>query len=791
MQRRRVTVVAVIVAACCAVSSLGASAKAAPTDARTSYLLAVSSDSAATVVAEALTNAGIADASAHLGAVPFVEVTLSDAEAVEWSHRAGITSVEINGVVHTTTEQIIPAPVGENWDAAGNWGLDRIDQTSPTLNQTYSYANTGAGVDVYIIDSGIRRTHTEFTGRVRTGFWAPGLGISTTDDACGHGTHVAGIVAGTNFGVAKSANIVPVRVFPGAITDPGDPSRKVCSSTTVQALVDGINFVIGNHQNGTPAVANMSLGLDGYSSFLDASVRSLIADGVSVVVAAGNSGRNITRTSNETPACTVGAITVGATGSYGNTYGVTDVDSEAGYSNYGECVDLFAPGTYIKSAWPYTSADPRDPDTGRGNGFLSDSAWGLSSGTSMAAPFVTGAVAQLLQSEPTLTPTQVGEHVLLNGQRDQLTLVHGSLANANQSPNLFLFTCTTVCVPGVPTAVVAARGNAQASISWTAPTSDGGSAITSYTATATPDGAACFVNAPATSCTIPSLTNGKSYSVSVAASNAVGIGPHSTAASVVPATVPGAAAAPTATSSDQNAVVTWAAPDTGGAAISSYTVTASPGGATCTTSALTCTVLGLANGTAYTFSVKATNELGVGPASPSSAAVTPSASWVYYPGLVSALAGNKSVALTWTAAELTSGTPTGYVVKNAAGVVVCTTTALTCRVTGLVNGSMQVFSVEATSVTINSPVLSVPKVIVGGLVQKGNAAKRKSVVLLSKIASTYSKGKVTWKTVSGSCRISGKYLYAPTKIGTCVLRVSVTKASPFPAQRLTIRLKII
>jgi subtilisin family serine protease len=787
MQRRRAPVVAVMVAACCVVASFATSVNATPIGARTSYLLAVSSDSAARVVADALRDVGVDDVAAHFGEIPFVEATLSDTEATEWSHRAGVVSVEPNGVVYTATDQAIPAPVGENWNAAGNWGLDRVDQTSPALNQIYSYANTGAGVDVYVVDTGIRRTHTEFTGRVGTGFYATGL--TSTDDGCGHGTHVAGVVAGTTFGVAKSANIIPVRVFPGG-------SVAACDGgTTVSALVEGINFIKTNHQNGTPAVANMSLGLQGYSSFLDTSVRSLIDDGVSVIVAAGNDGRSIsggtTTSTSPTPACTVGTITVGATGSYGNTYAVTDVDAEAGYSNFGACVDIYAPGTYIKSSWPYTSADPRDPDTGRGNGFLSDSAWGLSSGTSMAAPFVTGAVAQLLQTTPSLTPAQVGELVLLNGQRDKLTLVHGSVANANQSPNLFLFTCTTVCVPGVPTAVVATRGNAQASISWTPPTSDGGTAITSYTATSTPDGAACFVNVPATSCTIPGLINGRSYSVAVAASNAVGVGPQSTAVSVVPASVPAAAAAPTATSSDQSAVVTWVAPDTGGAAISSYTVTATPGGATCATQALTCTVPGLVNGTAYTFSVQATNELGVGPASPASSAVIPSASWVFYPGLVSALAGNKSVALSWTAAELTSGTPTGYVVKNAAGVVVCTTTALTCRVSGLANGSSQVFSVEATSITLNSPVLSVPKVIVGGLVQKGNAAKRKSVVLLSKIASTYSKGKVTWKTVSGTCRISGKYLYAPTKKGTCVLRVSVAKASPFPAQRLTIRLNII
>ena len=792
VRRRDVPVSLVAIAMSLMVAAFGISADASSSGIRVSYLLAVSSDSAATVVAEALNHAGIAGASSHFGAVPFVEAILSESEAIEWSQKTGITSVEVNGVVRVATEQSIEAPAFGNWDTAGNWGLDRVDQISPTLNGNYSYGSTGAGVNVYIIDTGIRRYHDEFlvspgVSRVTAGHYVVG---SSSEDECGHGTHVAGIAAGINFGVAKNANVIPVRVFPG-----GSPA--ICGGgTTVDALIDGINWVIENHQDGTPAVANMSLGLPAYSGQLNTAVESLIADGVAVVVAAGNKFKNITGSStvngdeaSPTPACTVGTITVGATaGAYAGSYLSGDVESD--FSNFGSCVDILAPGEDIKSAWPYTSADPRVPDTGRGNSYLSNSAWGLLSGTSMAAPFVTGAVAQLLEATPTITPNEVGAQLLNKARRDQVTLVHGSAGLGSQSPNLFLYACTSACTPSVPTGVVATRGNAQALLSWTAPSSDGGSAITSYTATATPDGAACFVLAPTTSCTIPGLTNGKSYSVSVAASNVVGVGPQSTAVSVVPATLPGISPAPTAISRDQSASVTWAAPDTGGAAISSYTVTASPGGATCATSERTCTVVGLENGTAYTFSVQATNELGIGPASPASGAVTPSASWVLYPGLVSALVGYKSVALSWTPAVLTSGTPTGYVVKSSTGVVVCTTTVLKCRVSGLANGSAQVFSVEATSVTFNSPALSVPKVIVGGLVQKGNAVKRKSVVLLSKIASTYSKGKVTWRSVSGTCRISGKYLFTPSKKGTCVLRVSVAKASPFPAQRLSISLKI-
>jgi hypothetical protein len=236
--------------------------------------------------------------------------------------------------------------------------------------------------------------------------------------------------------------------------------------------------------------------------------------------------------------------------------------------------------------------------------------------------------------------------------------------------------------------------------------------------------------------------------------------------------------------------VTWVAPANGGSAITAYTVTSSPGGATCTTSELSCVFPVLQNLFAYTFSVVATNVMGASAASLASNVVTPSGTWVTAPEFVSAVPGNKAVELTWSAAVLSSGLPTGYVVKTSDGVEVCRTTAVTCTVGGLANGATPTFSVEAFGATTTQASQLVPKVIVGGLVQKTAALKAKSKLLLSRIASTMSKGKVTWTRSSGSCQVQGKYLVAATRKGSCVFRVSVAKKSPFSAQKLTVRLQV-
>lgn len=754
------------------------SAPASAVEVRESYIVLAQDNSAALTISNAMSADGLLVASTQLGAVDFVEVMLTATEAATWSHFAGVRNIEVNQQVVTAVDQSIPAPSEGDWTNAGNWGLDRIDQTSTPLDARYNYTTTGAGVDIYIIDTGVRRLHSEFllpdnSSRVATGYFSPGL--SSAEDGCGHGTHVAGIAAGKTYGVAKDARIIPVRVFPG-------DSLTICNAgTSISAVVAGVNWVASNHTGATTAVANMSLGAtNGYSASLEAAVLALEADGVSVVVAAGNDAAYIDVDNYATPACTAGTISVGA---------MRRDNQEAEFSNYGDCVNIMAPGYYIKSAWPFVASNRNNPVAGTGTSSTSE--WALLSGTSMAAPFVAGAVARLLELRPTATPTAVAQQILDSTTANALTMVNGILSEGTQSPNLLLYTCLSVCQAGAPTKVSATLGNASASVTWLTPASDGFSTITGYTATLNPGGFTCTTDAAGRSCTVGNLTNGTSYSVSVTATNSLGTGIPSTEIQVVPATVPSAPSAPSAVAGDGAATVTWVTPvNNGGSAITSYTATAVPGGATCTSTELTCTIAGLQNLLSYTFSVVAINVMGTSVASPPSSAVTPSATWVTNPEFVSAVPGNKVVVLTWSVGVLSSGSPTGYVVKTSDGVEVCRTSDTTCTVSGLANGSVPTFSVEALGATAVAASQATPKVVVGGLVQKVKTMKAKSRALLTKVASTMSKGKTTWTRSSGSCAVSGKYLVAASRKGSCVFRVSVAKKAPFAAQKLTVRLQI-
>ncbi|MET7357174.1 S8 family peptidase [Streptomyces sp. NPDC005562] len=244
-----------------------------------------------------------------------------------------------------------------------SWGLDRIDQKNLPLDQKYTYPDSaGQGVTAYIIDTGVRISHTDFGGRASYGYDAID-NDNTAQDGHGHGTHVAGTVAGTLHGVAKKAKIVGVRVL-----------NNQGSGTTAQ-VVAGIDWVTRNAVK--PAVANMSLG-GGADSALDTAVRNSIASGVTYAVAAGNES---TDASTKSPARVAEAITVGAT---------TSTDARASYSNYGSILDLFAPGSSITSSW----------NTG-------DTATNTISGTSMASPHVAGAAAIYLGQNPASSPAQV------------------------------------------------------------------------------------------------------------------------------------------------------------------------------------------------------------------------------------------------------------------------------------------------------------------------------------------------------------------------------------------------
>ena len=259
-----------------------------------------------------------------------------------------------------------------------SWGLDRIDQRNLPLDTRYTRTQSGAGVSVYVIDTGVRSTHSELVGRVATGFSTISDG-NGSQDCHGHGTHVAGTVAGTNYGVAPAALIVPVRVL------------NCSGSASTSDIIAGIDWIITHHQAGVPAVANMSLG-GSRSAALDLAVARGVADGVSFVVAAGNSNLNACQVS---PAGEPLAITVGST---------TSTDERSSFSNFGTCLDVFAPGSNIVSA-----------------GHTNDSATRMLSGTSMAAPHVAGVAALALGQNPALTPADVAAAIATSSTRNVVT----------------------------------------------------------------------------------------------------------------------------------------------------------------------------------------------------------------------------------------------------------------------------------------------------------------------------------------------------------------------------------
>jgi subtilisin family serine protease len=267
------------------------------------------------------------------------------------------------------------------------WGLDRIDQRNRPLNSTYVYNQTGSGVHAYIIDTGIRSSHNEFSGRVGNGYDA--IDGGAPDDCNGHGTHVAGTVGGTVYGVAKQVTLHGVRVL------------NCSGSGSNSGVIAGVDWVTQNRIN--PAVANMSLG-GGVSSALDNAVANSISSGVTYAVAAGNSNANAC---NYSPARTASAITVGST---------TSTDARSSFSNYGTCLDIFAPGSSITAAW-----------------YTSNTATNTISGTSMASPHVAGVAALYLQANPNASPTTV-RNAIVNGGTTGVVTGAGS-----GSPNILLY----------------------------------------------------------------------------------------------------------------------------------------------------------------------------------------------------------------------------------------------------------------------------------------------------------------------------------------------------------------
>jgi len=369
------------------VLALIVTATAVPASARTesveSYIVTFKNYTQSTQVDSVARELGIQTKFTYRSIFRGFSAGLNERQIQALSRNPQIDFIEKDGAVSISETQL-----------SATWGIDRVDQRLLPRSGSYVYGSKGENVRTYIVDTGVLSTHQEFTGRMLSGYtvFADGRGSS---DCNGHGTHVAGTVAGTTYGVAKKSLVVPVRVLD-------------CNGSGLwSGVVAGLDWISANHPSGTSGVANMSLG-GGANTTVDNAVARLINAGVTVVVAAGNSTADAC---NSSPARVPSAITVAAS---------TSSDVLASYSNFGRCVDIIAPGSSITSAW-YTGV----------------SATSTISGTSMASPHVAGAAALILESG-NASPSTVNSTLIANSTLNRITL--SSAAVTASTPNRMLFT---------------------------------------------------------------------------------------------------------------------------------------------------------------------------------------------------------------------------------------------------------------------------------------------------------------------------------------------------------------
>ncbi len=511
-------------------------------------------------------------------------------------------------------KQITTSPQTTGPGGPLSWGLDRIDQrTVVSGSRSYGFSTDGTGVTLYVLDSGVTASHPEFGGRVAPG-WSyrssstaltsyrnalaanqsnpnTGIPLCTLDrarhshpfdpvgfdapqsvdssdvgqtDNDGHGTHVAAIAAGDGVGVAKNVTIVPVRALDS------------CGNGTRTMILEALAWILADHDAGEKAVLNLSVGFGEQVTSVDNAITSLMNEGVVVVAAAGNDSATAC---GSTPASTLGTISVGS---------MNEFDRESSFSNFGQCVDIFAPGSSVYSAYPFENNQTNTYKT--------------ISGTSMASPFVAGAIArylQLLQVAPTNFSN--GSSAAWTWLNTNATLNAITYYNANrspQTPNKLLYVATT---PPQVSALTALPADGGAVVSW-------GSVVTeaTYTATASPGNATCSVVA-ATTCTISGLTNGTSYTVTVVGSNSAGSGPIATT-TVVAGQVPDAPPSASLAVQSQSVTLQWLPTNV---VNPTYVVTSVPASAGCSTTQTTCTITGLKYGVNYTFSISVKSSTGL------------------------------------------------------------------------------------------------------------------------------------------------------------------------------------